>query len=181
MLLVGNYECIPHHINGLVMFNLSSLREGYERLNLLPPTTQDYNYYDEKNFDLQYANHILTNESLFLELMKIIYALYEGKDVYILVTRDEFFDMVTESLIKFIQQRYGYISSVLNEPSDIDYVDREASFSIQGVFNLDQDKERLSYHIGSEWEQKQHEIEQNQGIGYHPDSGLVGLIVTEEK
>ena len=51
---------------------------------------------------------------------------------------------MNESLIKMIQQRYGYNAAVINDINDLDYVNPEDfSFSIQGLHNLDEDKKRL--------------------------------------
>ena len=51
--------------------------------------------------------------------------------------------MVAESLLKFIQQRYGYNGYIINEASDVEFLN-EGSFTIQGLYNLDIDKERYS-------------------------------------
>ena len=73
--------------------------------------------------------------------MKIIYNLYLHNHVYILVYQSDTFDIVTESLMKLIQQRYGYHCQWLNEPSDFNYYD-DSDFSFNGIYNLDIDRER---------------------------------------
>ena len=78
---------------------------------------------------------------LFMELMKIIYNLYLHNHVYILVYQSDTFDIVTESLMKLIQQRYGYNYQMINDISDIDYYD-DSSFSVPGLYNYDIDQER---------------------------------------
>lgn len=141
MLLVGDKSTIPEE--GYVVYNISSLVEGYERINILPPL-QIFQMCgnDEKLFDIKYAEYIMSNPNVFNELMKIMYSLYYGKDVYLLVTRDGgYFDILTESLLKFIQQRYGYDSYILNDPEDILYADK-GEFNIYGLFNFDQDNKR---------------------------------------
>ena len=142
MLLVGNKDCIPNNLNNLVVFNLTSLVEGVEKLNLLPPPNSDYlNQTNYKEFDQFYMNYIFSNDFVFMELMKIIYNLYLHNHVYILVYQSDTFDIVTESLMKLIQQRYGYHCQWLNEPSDVNYYD-DSDFSFNGIYNLDIDRER---------------------------------------
>ena len=142
MLLIGDLNCIPQNdkIN-LVVYNLNSLFEGVERVQLTPPSNIDYILQNEKEFDLMYANYIFSNDFTFMELMKIIINLYLGKDVFLVVTRNEIFDAVTEALTKLIQQRYGYNSQWINSVDDINIYD-DSDFSIQGLYNLDIDKNR---------------------------------------
>lgn len=140
MLVVGDKTTIPE---GYVVYNISSLVEGYERINIMPPLELfQMCGEDEKLFDIKYAEYILSVPYVFNELMKIMYSLYYGKDVYLLVTRDGgYFDTLTESILKFIQQRYGYDSYILNVPEDIQYAER-GEFNIYGLFNFDMDNKR---------------------------------------
>lgn len=140
MLIFGDYDCLVPRDN-MVVLNLNSFLEGYERLNLLPPFGLEYG---DKDFDMKYAEYILTNDNVFMELMKVIISLYAGKDVYILSAKNNIYEFIAESLQKFIQQRYGYLSNILNDMEDWEYVE-ESSFNIYGVYNLDIDKERFSY------------------------------------
>lgn len=143
MLLVGDIRCLPESIEKLVVLNLSSLVEGFERVHLVPSIQTHYD--NEKEFDLAYANYIFSNDYLFMELMKIIYPLYSGFDVFLLVSRNEdTYDVVTESLCKLIQQRYGYNYQLLNIADDIDYYD-DSNFSLTGIQTFDIDKERMTY------------------------------------
>lgn len=140
MLIFGDYDCLVPRDN-MVILNLNSFLEGYERLNLLPPFGLEYG---DKDFDMKYAEYILTNDNVFMELMKVIMSLYTGKDVYILSAKNNIYEFIAESLQKFIQQRYGYLANILNDMDDWEYVE-ESSFNIYGVYNLDIDKERFSY------------------------------------
>lgn len=143
MLLVGDARCFPESLEKFVVLNLSSLIEGFPRVHLVPSVTTQYN--NDKEFDLDYANYIFSNDSVFMEFMKIVYPLYEGRDVFLLVSRNEnTHDIITESLCKLIQQRYGYNYQLINHPSDIDYYD-DSNFSIYGIQTLDMDKERMAY------------------------------------
>lgn len=140
---MGDIRCLPYAREKFVILNLSSLAEGFMRVHLVPSIQTQYN--NEKEFDLAYANYIFSNDVTFMELMKIIYPLYMGYDVFLLVSRNEdTHDVVTESLCKLIQQRYGYNYQLLNNVDDINYYD-ESSFSINGLRILDEDKEKFSY------------------------------------
>lgn len=161
MLLVGEYQYIMNELSNpkMKVLNLSSLMEGMEQLHLLPPTDGTLPFKDEKEFDIAYANYIMTNEYAFIELMKIMISLYEGKDVYIVVSRSPYLDMVTESLTKFIQVRYRYIAQEINSEEDLEYLDYESSFNdIHGLYNLDLDKERFSKLISPSLPQQNGEI-----------------------
>lgn len=143
MLLVGDARCIPNDIDNLVVLNLSSLAEGYERVHLVPSIPTMYN--NERDFSLHYANFIFSNDAIFMELMKIVYPLYCGYNVFLIVSRSEnTYDIVTESLCKLIQQRYGYNYQLINCIDDIDYYD-ESSFSLNGIQVFDIDKEKMTY------------------------------------
>ncbi len=143
MLIVGDHKCVGVLSPHIKVYNLSSLLEGYPKLNILPYSVR---YSDEKEFDLDYALYILNHDNVFFDMMRIIYNLYIGNDVYLLVTIDQFSEIVTESLLKFIQQRYGYIGNRVNEPEDLMTL-VPGDFTLFGVFNLDQDKERFSFLI----------------------------------
>lgn len=143
MLLVGDIRCLPDNYDNLVILNLSSLVEGFERVHLVPSIPTTYN--DDKQFDIAYANYIFYNDYVFMEFMKIIYPLYIGKDVFLLVSRNEdTYDIITESLCKLIQQRYGYNYQLLNMKDDIDFYD-DSNFSLNGLQTLDIDKERMTH------------------------------------
>lgn len=142
MLVLCDHRCIDKNvIDRFVIFNLSSLLEGFERVNILPPFKLDRN---DREFDIMYANYIIENDAIFYEFMKIMMSLYYGLDTLILVDKQEHNEYVNESLIKFIQQRYGYICNSINVNEDWEYV-QESEFSIQGLYNIDKDKERFAY------------------------------------
>lgn len=122
------------------IFNISSLKEGYRRLNILP--LNYVSYVDEKQFDMDYANFLLNNDSMFVEFFTIINELYLGNNVILLVTFDPGFDYITESLTKLIQQRYGYNTHYINSIEDLYDIEDSTEFSFGGLYNLDIDKER---------------------------------------
>lgn len=152
MLIFGTHENTLYLYNNIDMghasiLNLSSLNERFPRVAIMPPPNTILS--DEYSFDKVYFDYIMNNDYIFLEFMKIIMPLYYGYDVYIEVTQGGNFDYITESLIRIIQQRYGYNSYIVNDPEDILMIGTEVvpegEFSIQGLAMLDADKERYSY------------------------------------
>jgi hypothetical protein len=131
---------------GTRIYNISSSLEGYDRLiSLTPPRFYDQfnhpiDFRDQELFGQYYTAYVLSNKEPFMALMDIVYNLYEGYDVLLLIGRDEFRDILTETISKIIQQRYGYISNIISDLCDLEGL-QEGQFSIQGLYTLDQDKE----------------------------------------
>lgn len=145
MLIIGNKNCIPDNYKGnFAIYSLLADGTGYPSLDILPPAT--IVNYGGKEFDMMYIDWILNNDFVFFEFFsKIVYNLYLGLHVYIICERNDFYDPIVESILKIMQQRYGYNGAMINEPEDIDYLDQDISFSgLIGVKNLDDDKERFT-------------------------------------
>ena len=149
MIVFGNINCIPDNTKGnFVIYNLLSIssiiRGVYPDIDILPSAAQ-FNYTNDKDFDMRYLEFIFSDDYYFYEFFgKIIYNAYIGYDVYIIVDNNDVFDATVESIIKIIQQRYGYNPAVVNEPEDLLYLNQEESFSLAGLPALDYDKERYS-------------------------------------
>ena len=133
---------------GDIILNLTSLKEGYQRLTyLIPPN--ELGRFTGKDFDIVYMNYIMNNDIVFYEFFSIIYNLYLGKEVYIIVSNNDWSENLIESLAKLIQQRYGYNCTRINSMDDYifacnsKYVSRFAPG--YGILNLDTDKERYSF------------------------------------
>lgn len=145
MLIFGPYNCIPYS-RDIVVYNYSSLTEHIPRMGLLVPPDVVQNM-GEYELDVVYYNYIMNNDDLFILFMNIILPIYSGSDVYVCISKfgyNDYTNNMNESLIKMIQQRYGYNAAVINDISDLDYITPEDfSFSIQGLHNLDEDKKRL--------------------------------------
>lgn len=126
------------------ILNFSSMVERYDMLRLLPP--DNLGAVNEYDFDIRYANLILGSEGYFMEFMRIIMPLYMGNDVYICILRTEnpWSEMIMESLLKLIQQRYGYNAARIDSFEDIVASD-QSGFSPYGLINLDNDKDRYAY------------------------------------
>ena len=136
-------------IRQVVSYNLSSYFNNAPTLNLLVPSP---NFISEDilsgdcsipAFDISYHNYILENDDVFLQFMNIIVPAFMHPDVLvqIMIMRSPFSDAITESLLKLIQQRYGYNVYIINEIEDFIYTE-ESDFSIPGLFTIDQDMSR---------------------------------------
>ena len=146
MLMYGPCKCLNIRFAGEgVEYNFTSFKEGGIRLNYLLPRidliSSDY------EFDLAYANYIMNNNNAFVEFFQVIYNLYIGKDVFIAVDNDlEWAENVLESLLKFIQERYGYTAIKIESEEDYDFARKNfiCDFNPEfGIYNLDIDKERF--------------------------------------
>ena len=70
--------------------------------------------------------------------------IYNGDNVFILIDdTNDVFELIKESVIKIIQQRYGINSLCVYEDNDFTMIQSEDSdFSIQGLYNFDSDRNR---------------------------------------
>lgn len=129
------------------VFNLSSLKEGYYKLSyLIPPNS--IGVFTGRDFDIAYANYILGNDTVFVQFFNIIINLYYGKDVYIITSPEDWSENLIESLLKLIQQRYGYNGAYIGSKEDYyALLNSNTRFEFEkgfGLLNLDQDKERYA-------------------------------------
>lgn len=163
--------------DGLI-YNLASMREGFIKLNnLIPPN--NIGVFTDRDFDIVYANYIMNNDAVFTEFFQIIYNLYIGKDVLIIYSPTyEWTENILESLLKLIQQRYGYNAVRIDSDEDYIYARNDCIFSFApgyGIYNLDIDKDRFSYLIES---YRLSTINNDNYTGYIPYN-LEGFIVNE--
>lgn len=136
-------------IRQVVKYNLSSYYSDVPTLEGLLPLpgciSQEVILGDATDpaFDVEYHNYIINNPVSFLQFMSIIIPAYTSPDtmVQIMIRSSNYRDVITESLLKLIQQRYGYNACIVNEIDDFVYA-TESDFSIPGLFNLDQDLAR---------------------------------------
>ena len=142
MIMIGDPRCIPIDMDNLLVYNYSSPIEGVEKLNLMPPM---FDWSSELDFDMWYAGWLLDYPDAFRDLMKVMYAIYCGYNVYLCASIIDAFESVNESFIKFVQQRYGINCFIINSPEDLEFAkDYGSGFSIEGLANFDMDKERIS-------------------------------------
>lgn len=140
MLILGDPRLAPTWRDNLVIFNFTSMVEGIDKLNIIPPPierTDDYTH------DMYYANWLINDPNGFDSLIRLMYLLYLGYDVYLCTSDFYYTENINESLLKFIQARYGYIGNVIHTMEDLDFV-KEGEFSLGGLANLDMDKDRYT-------------------------------------
>lgn len=129
-----------------VILNLSSLYSGYINITHLIAKISPINntglpmpeFVNSVEFDMQYASAVLSDPLLFGSLINIMLRAYEGFLVCILIQRDPYRDAVMESLIKLIQQRYGYNCWIIEDAEDIEILS-EQMLQANGLLTLDAD------------------------------------------
>lgn len=129
-----------------VILNLSSFYSGYINITHLIAKISPINntglpmpeFVNSVEFDIQYASAVLNNPELFGSLINIMLRAYEGYLVCILVQRDQYRDAVMESLIKLIQQRYGYNCWIIEDGDDIEIMSEQMLLP-NGLLTLDAD------------------------------------------
>lgn len=136
-------------IRQVIKYNLSAYYNDAPSLEALVPTPSSISseviFGDCTNpaFDMEYHKYIMDNPIAFLQFMSIIVPAYTNPDVLVQITIQvsDFRDVITESLLKLIQQRYGYNACLVYDVNDFLYTE-ESDFSIPGLFILDQDLAR---------------------------------------
>ena len=137
MLVFRKPCCIPS--DGFLIYNFTSMVMGYKNLRLLPPYTQVDN---SRDFDIQYAYWIHNDQEMFMEFMEVVMHLYMMNNIFILIDPDDDMLPIVETLLKLIQQKYGYNGYIINVPTDW-YDVKESSFTKEGLEEFDRD--RLTY------------------------------------
>lgn len=140
LLMYGNAKNLNNAMPATI-FNLSSLIDKYPLIGLLP--MHNLGAISEYDFDMRYAGWILSDENRFLSFMNIIMNIYTGNNVYIIVDEGPNTELITESLLKLIQQRYGINATYISCIEDFLNSD-PAEFSELGRVNLNLDKERYT-------------------------------------
>lgn len=135
----------------LRVMNLSSLYSGYiditglltNMANINITANNLPNFVDSVEFDMMYANALYNDVNLFSIFINIMILFYEGYIVCILVQRDPYRDAIMESIIKLIQQRYGYNCWIIEDEDDLDVI-REQQMFPEGIITLDNDIDRAN-------------------------------------
>ena len=141
MIIFGNTQTLLSLPQGTFtnVYNLSSPYDYGRRLFNLLPFSLDTN---DPNFDFIYANYIMNTNVAFMELMELVLNVYYGTDAYVLVEEDLNYKYeAAESLIKFLQQRYGILVYMVRDVEDLEGL-TENPLTSYGILNLDIDKER---------------------------------------
>ena len=146
MILMGTYQNLPPEfaVDELIIYNFTSPLMGFPQINLLPPPQLEYTF--DNTFDIEYYNYLINCDDAFMQLMLLIMAEYHNKNVYLLVSEGNGYDYINDSLMKLIQVRYGIVVQYINDIEDYDELrqDSDISFSVFGMENLIQDKERYA-------------------------------------
>ena len=157
VIFISNPELIPLiqskvYPSLVFVFNLTSLYSGYNSITelainmgrIMEPGIPINEFIDSVQFDKRYYDMIFHDDYLFATFMKVITNLYQGHTVVILVQRDPYRDAIMESLIKLIQQRYGYNSWVVDDVDDLEaVVSHIQQFTPTGIMNMDFDIRRF--------------------------------------
>lgn len=130
-------------LSNTLVLNFTSFNESYPRLALIPPISLGTR--DSLEFDIKYMEYIMSVDHNFMQLMNIIMTLYNGNDVYLCISEDDWSETLIESLLKLIQQRYGYNATRIADFNDILTAELSDFNPSYGLINLDMDKERYSY------------------------------------
>lgn len=147
MLVFGPIIALPKW-KPFTVYNFTSTAEYIPRLDLLPP--REIVTMNEYEFDLAFSRFVLEDNNHFNALMQIIYSLYNGDDVFVAISNlsEPYLNNLNESLMKLIQQRYGYNANRVNFAEDILYIDScDGEFSFDGLMIFDQDRERYVYNM----------------------------------
>lgn len=129
-----------------LLVSLTSYDESIRRLDhLLPP--RELGRYVMEGFDNAYYNYLFGDNEVFYEFFSIIYNLYCGVDIFIAASSNEWSEVLIESLLKLIQQRYGYNAYCIRSMED--YIHAKSYFNDtinpQQLANLDMDRARYTY------------------------------------
>lgn len=131
-------------------FNLSSpINYGYSLAPLIPdPEYIPYEVVsgsiDTPDFDVMYGNFIMNNRDQFLLFMSVVLPLYNDPQVCVIIYIEDspIRNVVMESLMKLIQQRYGYSSYIINDPEDLVCIEDNMSFTPRGILAIQDDSTR---------------------------------------
>lgn len=132
----------------LIILNLSSLYHGFETLDIIYTndnsevfTLQKLDEYSEINYDIQYHTQLINNPYYFSQIMeKVIIPTVMDYNIIILVI--DLNSFIMESIIKFIQLRYGYKCFVCNCIEDLRSIVTDEISSFDNIFNYDLDYNR---------------------------------------
>ena len=113
-------------------FNLFSILDYGFRLDKLAPIDMILPYLKEDengsdvnslNFDKMYASQIIGNDEVFIDFMKLMNRVNEEEDTVLISNYNSPIIMpIIDSLLKFIQQRYGINAFILNALEDYESI-----------------------------------------------------------
>ncbi len=93
---------------------------------------------------MDFANFLLAYSPPFLDLMEIIYPLYESKNVTVVYNGNSWEQVYfVDAFSYFLYERYDLVSNIANDIGDYPYL-QDTEFSVKGLYNLDLDKDRAT-------------------------------------
>lgn len=141
---ISNLSYIP--LDKTVVYNITSYNENLTRLNLLPPIDKRLYLDNGRDFDMLYAQWIFSDEIAFMNFFAIVYNLFMNKDVFLVISsgEEDWSENIIESLLKLIQQRYGYNGTLITDFESYIYASNyiNSCFDPCCLGNLDLDKNR---------------------------------------
>ena len=153
---LSNYVMMKQQGKGCPIFNFNGIVMIGKFVNNLMPLPnvmqllRESNFGDEntRDFDIAYANQLLTYQPSFIDLMQIMGSLQFSDETFLLC------DMVntnmaniTESLTKFIYERYSINLFIVKDVMDIDEL-KFSDFQTETGYNnyiQDMDRFKISY------------------------------------
>lgn len=89
---------------------------------------------DSPDFETIFSE-ILFNQSEveFYEFYKAIYRFYNGSEVFIIVSNDEYSDMVTQMMCNVLRRTYGIHPQIIYDMDDVNSIRDDIDFSTQGA------------------------------------------------
>lgn len=89
---------------------------------------------DSPDFETIFSE-ILFNQSEveFYEFYKAIYRFYNGSEVFIIVSNDEYSDMVTQMMCNVLRRTYGIHPQIIYDMDDVNSIRDDIDFSPQGA------------------------------------------------
>lgn len=133
---LGN-DCVVMNLNSLIEIKCPRL----SCLNVYWNMSQSIIYRDDNYFDNNFVNYLTSDKLAFKEIIDIMRICYNGYNVVILCDMsNEVNTNITEAIIKFINDTYGYICNVVNTVDDLMNL-KEGSFSTKGIQIFDANME----------------------------------------
>lgn len=137
---IAHYEL--EDMSNIVIYNVGSNCNDptIPKLDLFPRYGLNI---DSPEFDGMYLDQLLNEDMYFVQFMKIIISLKEGKDVFLLIYNEEtVFAPIYETLLKIIKRRYGYSHNMINSLDDYLECDNDGEFTTPGIETFDTDYQR---------------------------------------
>ena len=89
---------------------------------------------DSPDFETIFSEVLFNQSELeFYEFYKAIYRFYNGSEVFIIVSNDEYSDMVTQMMCNIIRRTYGIHPQIIYDIDDVYSIRDDIDFSPQGA------------------------------------------------